>query len=76
MIESVDAVTVDETSEIIEKLESGQQARDLKLRHATQTSGVRLALWSSLGIHMWAEICSILSDSEGFSPGTPVFLPP
>ena len=24
---------------------------------------------------MWAEICRSLSDSEGFSPGTLVFLP-
>ena len=28
------------------------------------------------GVRMWAEICPSLSDSEGFSPGTPVFLPP
>ena len=27
------------------------------------------------GLRTWAEICRSQSDSEGFSPGTPVFLP-
>ena len=31
---------------------------------------------SNPGVRMWAEICPSLSDSEDFSPGTPVFLPP
>ena len=26
-------------------------------------------------VRTWAEICRSQSDSEGFSPGTPVFLP-
>ena len=31
---------------------------------------------STPGVRMWADICPSLSDSESFSPGTPVFLPP
>ena len=31
---------------------------------------------STPAVRMWAEIYSSLSDSEGFSPCTPVFLPP
>ena len=31
---------------------------------------------STPGVRMWAEICPSLSESEGFSMGTPVFLPP
>ena len=31
---------------------------------------------STPGVRMWAEICPSLSDSESFSPGTPVILPP
>ena len=27
------------------------------------------------GLRMWAEICRSQSNSEGFSPGTPIFLP-
>ena len=30
---------------------------------------------STPGVRMWAEICPSLSDFEGVSPGTPVFLP-
>ena len=30
---------------------------------------------SNPGLRTWAEICRSQSDSEGFSPGTPVFLP-
>ena len=46
--------------------------------------GVRLGQWSSVApptsttrdrARTWAEICWSQSDSEGFSPGTPVFLP-
>ena len=46
--------------------------------------GVMLVQWSSVApstsstrdrVRTWAEICWSQSDSEGFSPGTPVFLP-
>ena len=46
--------------------------------------GVMLVQWSSVApstsstrdrVRTWAEICWSQSDSEGFSPGTPVFIP-
>ena len=32
-------------------------------------------LRSNPGLRTWAEICRSQSDSEGFCPGTPAFLP-
>ena len=54
------------------------------LKKKAATKGVRLAWWSSVApptsttqdrVRMWAEIYRSQSDSEGFSLGTPVFLP-
>ena len=49
---------------------------ELGWRSGHQSRLPRVDPGSSPGLRTWAEIYRSQSDSEGFSPGTPVFLPP